>query len=256
MRARLRDGETLVGCFLNLGSALAAEACATAKLDWVLIDLEHGGGHEAVLAGQLQAAQGAGAHAVVRVESLERARAERPLDLGAEGIMFPRVHSVEDARAAIKHLRYPPTGDRGVATYNRACGFGSRPGAIATADERITGIVQIESPAAVEAAPEIAAIDGVDVLFIGPGDLSHAMGRFGAIDDPEVRAAFAYVVDAATVAGKAAGLLIADAARAERALADGFRFIGVGSDSTLLCQGAGRAVAAVRAGARTAGVGD
>lgn len=243
-RERLRGGETLVGTFLNLGSGLAAEACALAGLDWVLVDLEHGGGHEAALAGQLQAAQGAGAHALVRVESLERARTGRALDLGAEGVMFPRVDSVGDARSAIAHLRYPPAGDRGVATYNRAAGFGSRPGAIAEADERICGVVQIESPAAVEAAAGIAELDGVDVLFIGPGDLSHSMGRFGALEDPEVRAAFAHVVEVAGAAGKAAGILVPAPERVEAARADGFRMIGVGSDSTLLLQAARRAAEA------------
>jgi 2-keto-3-deoxy-L-rhamnonate aldolase RhmA len=245
MRARLQEGQSLVGSFLNLGSALAAEACAVAGLDWVLVDLEHGGGHEAELAGQLQAAQGAGAHALVRVESLERARAGRPLDLGAEGIMFPRVESAEAARTAIAHLRYPPAGDRGVATYNRACGFGTRPEAIADADAHITGIVQIESPAAVSEAAAIAQVDGVDVLFVGPGDLSHAMGRFGALDDPEVRAAFRTVVESAEAAGKAAGILVPGPERVAAARADGFRFIGVGSDSTLLCQAARRAAQAL-----------
>src|SRR3712207_3176722 len=122
LRERLLGGDTLVGTFLNLGSPLAAEACAVAGLDWVLVDLEHGGGHEAALAGQLQAAQGAGAHALVRVESLERPRAGRALDLGAEGIMFPHVDSADEAREAVRRLRYPPAGDRGVATYNRAAG--------------------------------------------------------------------------------------------------------------------------------------
>jgi 2-dehydro-3-deoxyglucarate aldolase/4-hydroxy-2-oxoheptanedioate aldolase len=152
--------------------------------------------------------------------------------------MYPRVESPEQARLAIEHLRYPPLGDRGVATYNRAAGYGSRPEALAEADGAVTGIVQIESPAAVEAAEAIAEIDGVDVLFIGPGDLSHAMGRFGQLDDPEVRAAFAHVVEVAEAAGKTAGIMVGSSERATEARAQGFRFIGVGSDSSLLCQAA------------------
>jgi 2-keto-3-deoxy-L-rhamnonate aldolase RhmA len=250
MRQRLRDGETLIGTFLNLGSPLAAEACCVAGLDWVLVDLEHGGGHEAALLGQLQAAAVHGTHAIVRVEQALRPRAGRALDLGAEGVMFPRIDSADEARAAIRHLRYD--GDRGVATYNRACRFGTDPGAIADADARVLGVVQVESPAAVAAAEEIAALDGVDVLFVGPGDLSHAMGCFGRLDDPGFRAALARVVSAAEGAGKAAGILVSRADQVAGALEDGFRMVGVGSDSTLLVQAAQAAVAAAAAARRAA----
>lgn len=238
MKARLADGETLVGAFANLGSALAVEALGAAGLDWVVIDLEHGGGHEADLVGQLHGAAAGGLHALVRVESSERSRAGRALDLGAEGIMFPRIDGPEQARAAIAATRYPPAGERGVATYNRACAFGTRPQAIDEAAGRVLGVVQIESPAAVAAAEEIAAIDGADVLFIGPGDLSHAMGIRGAFGDPAFRAAVARVVAAAEAAGKAAGILLAHAGQVPAAIDDGFRMIGVGSDSSLLVQAA------------------
>lgn len=246
MKARLAAGETLVGAFANLGSPLAVEAMGAAGLDWALVDLEHGGGHEAALVGQLHAAAVAGMHALVRVEAAERARAGRALDLGAEGVMFPRLDTVEEARAAIRLLRYPPEGERGVATYNRACGFGTRPEAIDEAAERILGVVQIESPAAVDAAPEIARLDGVDVLFIGPGDLSHAMGIRGRVGAPEFRDAVSRVVSAAEGAGKAAGILVNSASALPAAAADGFRMIGVGSDSTLLVQSAAAVAVAAR----------
>lgn len=238
MRARLGAGETLIGAFANLGSALAVEALGVAGFDWVVIDLEHGGGHEADLVGQLHGAAAGGSHALVRVESLELSRAGRALDLGAEGIMFPRVDGPEHARAAIAATRYPPAGARGVATYNRACAFGTRPDAIDEAAGGTLGVVQIESPAAVAAAEAIAATDGVDVLFIGPGDLSHAMGIRGAFGDPAFREAVARVVAAADGAGKAAGILLGAADQVPAALADGFRMIGVGSDSSLLVQAA------------------
>jgi 2-keto-3-deoxy-L-rhamnonate aldolase RhmA len=246
MKARLRAGETLVGSFANLGSALAVEALGLAGMDWVLIDLEHGGGHEAALAGQLHAAAVTGTHALVRVEAPERARAGRALDLGAEGVMFPRIDSVDAAREAIGLLHYPPAGERGVATYNRACGFGTRPEAIDQAGERVLGVVQIESPSAVEAAEGIAALEGVDVLFVGPGDLSHAMGIRGRLEDPAFRSAIERVVAAAETAGKAAGILVGQPEQVRAAAADGFRMIGVGSDSTLLVQRAGAVAAAGR----------
>jgi 2-keto-3-deoxy-L-rhamnonate aldolase RhmA len=244
MKARLAAGETLVGAFANLGSPMAVEALGVAGLDWVVIDLEHGGGHEAALLGQIHGAAAGGLHALVRVESFERARAGRALDLGAEGVMFPRVDRPEDARRAIGTMRYGPDGERGVATYNRACAFGTRSQAIDEAAGQILGIVQIESPEAVAAADRIAQTDGVDVLFVGPGDLSHAMGIRGALGDPAFRAALARVVAAADSAGKAAGILLGRADQVAGAIDDGFRMIGVGSDSSLLVQAASAASAA------------
>jgi 2-keto-3-deoxy-L-rhamnonate aldolase RhmA len=246
MKSRLAAGDTLVGAFANLGSALAVEAMGVTGLDWALVDLEHGGGHEAALLGQLQAAELTGMHALVRVESAERARAGRALDLGAEGVMFPRIDTPDEARAAIRLLHYGPEGDRGVATYNRACAFGTRPQAIDEAGARVLGIVQIESPAAVANADEIARLDGVDVLFVGPGDLSHAMGIRGQFQDPAFRAALERVVAAADDAGKAAGILVGGAAAVRSAADDGFRMIGAGSDSSLLAQAAAGVAAAGR----------
>jgi 2-keto-3-deoxy-L-rhamnonate aldolase RhmA len=245
MKARLAAGETLVGSFAGLGSALAVEIMGLAGLDWVLVDLEHGGGHEGDLVPQLLAARATGAHALVRVETAEQARVGRALDLGAEGVMFPRVDTVEQATAAVRALRYGPDGGRGVATYNRACAFGLHPEAIDEARERTLGVVQIESPAAVEAVAAIAAVDGVDALFIGPMDLSHAMGIRGRVEEPAFREAVATVVAAARDAGKAAGILLPSADAVPAAVADGFRMIGVGSDAALLMSAA-RAVAGAR----------
>jgi 2-dehydro-3-deoxyglucarate aldolase/4-hydroxy-2-oxoheptanedioate aldolase len=238
LRSRIRSGDPTVGTFLNLGSPLAAEACALAGFDWLLVDLEHGGGGEESLVGQLLAAATHRVPVVVRVESAERIRAGRVLDLGAAGVMFPRLDSAEQVAQAIFHLRYPPEGDRGVATYNRACGFGLRADALETANEKIVGIVQIESVAALEVVEEIAQIPGVDVLFVGPGDLSHALGLPGQPDAPEFRAALTRVVVAARSAGVSAGILARDQAGAKRYIEEGFTFLAVGSDSTLLAAAA------------------
>jgi 2-keto-3-deoxy-L-rhamnonate aldolase RhmA len=245
LKTRLQAGETVVGTFCNLGSALAVEAMCLGGLDWVLIDLEHGGGAESELAGQLLAAAATGTPSLVRVESPAYPRAGRVLDMGADGVMFPRVDSVEQARGAIATLRYPPEGQRGVATFNRAGGFGTRPEAIDSALDRIVGVMQIESPAAVDAAEEIAAIDGVDVLFVGPGDLSHAMGIRGQLTDPRFRAALERVVGAAEANGRAAGILAPGPEAVAAAADDGFRFIGAGSDSGALAR-AGKEIAAAR----------
>jgi 2-dehydro-3-deoxyglucarate aldolase/4-hydroxy-2-oxoheptanedioate aldolase len=158
----------------------------------------------------------------------------RVLDGGAAGIMLPRMDSALQVSQALTHLRFPPHGDRGVATYNRACRFGLDPGALDRADEEILVIVQIESVAAVEAADEIAALDGVDVLFIGPRDLSHDLGVPGDTNAPAFVEALDTVLAAGKRHGKACGLLVNDGANAAQRVEEGWAFVAIGSDSTLL----------------------
>ena len=246
MRERLAAGETLVGTFLMLGSSAAAEACGLAGLDWVLVDLEHGSaGDESALA-QLQAARAAGVHALVRVAAPERIRAGRALDLGAEGVMFPRITSIEDARDAAGALRHSPGGLRGVAGGHRGHAFGLAFDP-AAADQRTLGIIQVEHPGAVEAAEEIAALDAADVLFVGPTDLSYAMGIPRQLDHPDFRAAIERVVAAAEGAGKSAGIMVSGPEGVAGAAADGFRMIAVTSELGLMLRAVQDVVAAARA---------
>lgn len=246
MKERLANGETLLGTFLAMGSPMSAEACGLAGFDWVLVDLEHGGGHESHMLAQLLGATSAGVHGLVRVESAERSRAARALDYGAEGVMCPQMPSAAAAREWIAHLHYGPAGHRGVATNHRAARYGLDPESLTSAAARTVGIVQIESLAAVEDAEAMAAIDGIDVLFVGPSDLSYSMGRFRKFDDPEFRAALERVVAAAEGAGKAAGIMVPGPQAIAAAAADGFRMIAVGTDISLLVHGAQAAVAALR----------
>jgi 2-keto-3-deoxy-L-rhamnonate aldolase RhmA len=247
MRERLAAGETLVGTFLGLGSGIAAEACGSAGIDWVLVDLEHGAGGEESLPAQLLGARAAGVHGLVRVAAAERIRADRALDLGAEGVMFPMVDSVEQARVCAASLRHSPGGIRGVAGYHRGAGYGLEPGAVADQDARTLGIVQVESPEAVAVAPELAAIDGIDVLFVGPSDLSYSMGIPGELDHPEFRAAVERVVGAARDAGKAAGVMTAAPSAIAAAAADGFRMIACSTELGLMVEAVRGVAAAARA---------
>jgi 2-keto-3-deoxy-L-rhamnonate aldolase RhmA len=242
IRARLAAGETLYGTFLGLGSALATEACAVAGFDWLLADLEHGGGDERALLHQQVSAEAHGIPMFARVESAERIRTGRLLDTGVAGVMFPRLETVEDVQTAVRHLRYPPDGDRGVATYNRVYDFGLRPEGLTSANAGVVGIVQVESRRALGAVAEIATIPGVDVLFVGPRDLSHDLGCPGRFDDPEFTGALDRVLAAAKDAGTSAGILAGDARQAAAYAALGFRFVGVGSDGSLLARAAYDAV--------------
>jgi len=160
LRARVVAGEATLGTFIGTASPVTAEVCAAAGFDWLLLDLEHGAGGEEQVRATVPAAAAYGVPTVVRVESNARIRIGRVLDAGAAGVMLPRLDTAEQVRNAIRHLYYPPRGDRGVATYNRACRFGLDPGALDRADDGVLGIVQIESVQAVAAAAEIASMDG------------------------------------------------------------------------------------------------
>ncbi len=241
-------GEPTFGLFINLASPASAEIVARAGYDWAILDLEHGVGSESELLGQLMAIQATPTAAVVRVVSAERMRVGRLLDLGADGLMIPRLEALTDIEETVSWMRYPPAGVRGVATGTRGAGYGTvaHP-QIKDLNDRILGVFQVESTAAVEAASETAAIDGVDVLFVGPADLSHSMGIPGAFDDPAFLAALDRVAAAARAHGKGAGILLRDASEVAAYRARGYDFIGIGSDSGMVASGARSQLAEARA---------
>jgi 4-hydroxy-2-oxoheptanedioate aldolase len=248
LHPRLQAGDTLFGTFAGLGSAVATELIGRAGFDWVIIDLEHGAGTETDLLANLHALGATATAALVRPQSGERLRIGRALDLGAHGIMVPRVDRPDQAREAVSFMRYPPDGGRGLALSTRGAGLGELGHTdIQAINRRILGIIQIESPSAVEHAPEIAAIDGVDVLFVGPTDLSHSLGVPGRFDDPGYLAALERVTTAAEAAGKAAGILLRNASALARHRDLGFRFIGLGSDGAFISDGARAVLEAARA---------
>jgi len=234
LRARLAAGDATLGTFVGAASPVTAEACAAAGVDWLVLDLEHGSGGEEQVRDVVPAAGAYGVPAVVRVESAARIRIGRVLDLGAAGVMLPRMDTAEEVRKAVRHLRYPPDGDRGVATYNRACRFALDPGALGRARNEVLGVVQIESASAVDQVEQIAAIDGVDVLFVGPQDLSHNLGVPFDLQAPAYLTSLERVRGAAERHGKACGLLVGDGAAAAARHAEGWTFVAIGSDATLL----------------------
>jgi 4-hydroxy-2-oxoheptanedioate aldolase len=240
---RLQGGETLLGCFLNLGSALTTEMAGQAGFDFVVLDLEHGSGNESDILHQLQALEHTGAKAVIRVEGHARQRTHRVLDLGAHGIMFPRVNTAEEARACVAAMRYPPDGVRGVASMNRACGFGvTFRDYVASSKESLLGVLQIETEEAVRNVEEIAAVDGVDVLFIGPLDLTMSLGILQQFDHPDFAAALKATAAAANKHGKSTGVLMASPDMFDHFYDLGFRFLACGSDGAMV-NNAARALA-------------
>jgi 4-hydroxy-2-oxoheptanedioate aldolase len=248
LRGRILAGEATVGTFLNLGSSVSAEICAAAGYDWVLIDLEHGSGTISDLLGQLQAISGTGATALVRVEVTTRTDVSRALDPGAGGIMFPRIETAAESREAVQYLRFPPDGIRGVASQNRAGRFGAVPiTEIGQLAADVIGIVQVETLRSLSELDAIASIDGVDVLFVGPADLTYALGIPGRLDHRTYLDALDAVVEATSRAGCSPGILVRDLAQAAIHLDRGFRFIGIGSDSSHVMASAAAAVAGFQA---------
>jgi 4-hydroxy-2-oxoheptanedioate aldolase len=235
IRRRVLDGEILVGTWLVLGSSLTAEIAGNAGFDWVLLDMEHGmGAHDSLLL-QLQALEGTPAVPIVRVASNDPVQIKRVLDLGASGIMVPMVKDAADAKRVVEAMRYPPQGIRGVTPYNRPANFGQGfREYYSTANDELLCVVQIETEQAVEHAEEIAAVEGVDTLFIGPLDLSIGLGIMRQFDHPKYRSAVTKVVSACRKAGKTPGIILLDVEVPEDAVADGFTFIARASDGSAL----------------------
>ena len=245
--AALRRGEPMYGAFLSTGSTVSAEVVGSAGFDFVVIDLEHGMGSEAALLPQLQAIEHTPALACVRVESHERQRAHRVLDLGARGVMFPRVDTAGQARACLAAMRYPPAGVRGVAMLVRASDFGRRfLDYRDSAEESLLAILQIETAEAVANAGEIAAVDGAGVLFIGPMDLSTSLGVFRDYQHPRFLEALDKVTSAAARHSRALGILAGSPEEAVRYRAMGFTFLMCGTDVSFLRNAAQQTSEAMR----------
>jgi 2-dehydro-3-deoxyglucarate aldolase/4-hydroxy-2-oxoheptanedioate aldolase len=208
---------------------------ARVGLDWLVLDLEHGTADESDLLPLLLAATARDVPALVRVESGERIRVGRALDLGADGIMIPQVHSAEQARRFAGWMRTQPDGERGIALFTRGMDYGVTGHAgVAVRHESLLAIVQIESRGALDEVEAIAAVDGVDVLFVGPTDLSHALGLPGQIDHASFEAAVRRVAEAAKGAGKASGVLVWDPEDVGRYAAMGFSFFSLSSEASIL----------------------
>ena len=239
LKKRLKQGETLNGCWLNLGSSVTAEMVGLSGYDWVLLDLEHGAGAEKDIFQQLQALEHTPAAALIRIEGSQRQRMHRVLDMGAEGIMCPRVNSPEEAMAVARGLHYPPFGERGVAMKVRATGYGENfANYYRDAKENILGIVQIETLDVLDHLDEVAQTDGIDVLFIGPADLTMALGIFGQFDHPLFKDALKATVNAAEKAGKATGILTFNPNDYEKYHDAGIRMIACGADGSFVTNGA------------------
>jgi 2-dehydro-3-deoxyglucarate aldolase len=234
LRRQLQARERLIGCWLSLGSPITTEVLGVAGFDWLLLDSEHAPNDVLSLIPQLMALKDSSSAPVVRPPWNDTVLIKRLLDAGCYNFLIPFIETAEQARSAVAATRYPPQGVRGVSVSQRSNRYGSVPGYFQQVNEQIAVAVQIESRAGVAAAAEIAAVDGVDCLFIGPGDLAAAYGHLGDPSQAEVQQAIVQVHEAARAAGKATGILATVEADARRYLEMGMSFVAVGSDLGVL----------------------
>ena len=238
LKERIYAGEAVHGCWINIGSTVSAEMIGRAGFDWVLIDLEHGAGNDTMMYQQLQVLEGV-VPAMIRTDQRSRSRVQRILDAGGGGIMFPQLQVPAEVEEAVKLMYYPPMGTRGMAKMIRATGFGRNAADyLKNQETNLIGIIQIETINALQDIDAIAAIRGVDVLFVGPSDLSLALGIFGQLQHPLYQQAIRDVSDAAKKHGKIAGVLLQDVSEYDMYFPLGYRFLACGSESSFLVRGA------------------
>ena len=238
IKESLRNGDLLAGTFLSLGAGCVAEIAGRAGLDWVLIDTEHGLGDHQSLVSTLQAARVGSIPAMVRVAANESQYFKQALDLGATGIMVPQINTPEEARQAVMYTKYPPEGTRGLTRSSWASGFGFEVEEyLAQANRNVLLAIQIETKTALDHVDQIAAIDGVDVLFVGPSDLSCNLSIPCDLDHPDLTKALSKVSKAAYRQNKKTGILIRNPKDLEKVISAGFQLIALGTDLSILKTG-------------------
>ena len=236
-KQRLLAGEQQVGLWSSLSSAAATEILADSGFDWILIDTEHAPNETPMVADQLRAASMGRASPVVRPAWNDAVILKRLLDVGVQTLLVPFIQNAAEAARAVAATRYPPRGMRGVASVHRANRYGRVPDYFARADDEMCVLVQLETGPAVEALEEIAAVEGVDGVFIGPSDLAASLGYLGNNAHPEVRETIERACRRAQAIGKAIGILAPIESDARAYLDMGFAFVAVGSDVVVLRKG-------------------
>jgi 4-hydroxy-2-oxoheptanedioate aldolase len=240
----IREGNPQFGLWLALANPIAAEVCAGADFDWLLLDAEHGPNDLRTLLAQLQAIAPYRSHPIVRIRVGDTHIIKQVLELGAQSLLIPMVETAEQAAALVAAMQYPPSGVRGVgAALGRSSRWNRMPQYLKQSAEEMCLLVQIETLRGVENIKAIAGTPGVDGVFIGPADLSASMGHLGNMTHPDVLSTIERLMAEIRAAGKAPGILMGDEKLVQRYLELGCKFIAVGADTILLAQSADRVAA-------------
>jgi 2-keto-3-deoxy-L-rhamnonate aldolase RhmA len=235
-KAALRESRVQIGLWSSLCSPLAAEVIAGAGFDWVVIDAEHAPNELTDVVRQLQAMAAESAEPVIRIPIADPVAIKRYLDAGARSLLVPMVNNVATASAVVSATRYPPTGIRGVALIQRANRFGRVKDYLERSIEALCVIVQLETKEALRNLEQIASVEGIDGLFVGPSDLAADLGHLGNPAHWEVQAAIADAAARGRRLKKAMGILTSDYDEANRYLGLGYSFVAVGSDLGILAR--------------------
>jgi 4-hydroxy-2-oxoheptanedioate aldolase len=233
----LKANKLQIGLWCSLSSHYATELVAGSGFDWILLDTEHSPNDLESVLQQLQAAAPYPTHPVVRVPWNDMVTIKRYLDIGAQSLLIPYVQNAEEAKAAVAYTRYPPAGVRGVAGATRATRFGRAKDYARRAHEEICVLVQVETQTALDSLEKIAAVDGVDGVFIGPADLHASLGYTGETNNPKVMPIIDDAIRRIRTAGKAPGILTGVEADARRWIDCGGLFVAVGADTGVLARG-------------------
>jgi 4-hydroxy-2-oxoheptanedioate aldolase len=239
-------GETQIGLWSQLGSPTTVEMIAGAAFDWIGLDAEHGPSDLVGIYSQLQACQAAGRHAMVRLPSGDAGLIKQYLDIGVQTLVFPQIETAGQARELVAATRYPPKGVRGYCSAPRASGFGRVRDYPFACEEEICILVQPENRRALDNIEAMAAVDGIDGLFVGPGDLSAEMGFLHRASHPTVVETLLEAGKRVRAAGKAAGIICSDETLTRRYMEVGYNIVAVGSDQGILVRGADELAARYR----------
>jgi len=237
-KAALKAGKRQIGLWSAISSNLVAEAISRSGFDWIVLDMEHGPNEVPDLIAQMQAMQGGTATPVVRPPWNDFVAIKRVLDAGAQTLVVPYVQNRAEAEAAVRAIRYPPDGIRGVAVTSRATGFGRIKEYARRAIDELCLILQVETAEAMERLEEIAGVDGVDGVFIGPSDLAASLGELGNPNAQKVQDAIRSAAERLRAIGKPAGILSGNDDDIQRYAGWGYQFIAVGADMGILARGA------------------
>lgn len=234
LQSKLTDGEVVLGTFQIIDSPLVAEIMAQSGADYVLIDQEHGPLSAQETSRMCMATEQAGADPVVRVRNNSEAEIQRALDIGAIGVEVPQIESATDAKRAVNAARFDPQGQRGLNPFVRAAEYGAIEDYTDHANEEVVVIVHVEGTDAIENLDGILAVDGLDVIFLGPYDLSQSLGVPGQVMHDRVIAEMESVCERALEAGKVVGAYANDPEMANRWIDVGVQYIALYVDAPLL----------------------
>jgi 4-hydroxy-2-oxoheptanedioate aldolase len=243
----INAGQHQLGLWVALAHHYSAEIVARSGFDWLVFDTEHSPNDVQTVLGQLQAAAPYPVTPVVRPSWNDLVQQKRYLDIGAQTLLIPYIQSAAEAEQAVSGMRYPPRGLRGVGGLMRASGFGQISNYMQACEDQLCLLVQVETREGLDHLEEIANVDGVDGVFIGPADLSASLGHPGNPKHPEVQSAIEDAIRRIRACGKAPGILTVDEAAARRYMEVGTLFTAVGLDAALLARNAEQLAARFRA---------